>query len=100
VGSSTNGGTTNIVVGSANADTSYAGNVAAGGGSNPTFTKVGTATQTLAPNAAYTSTGTVAVNGGTLKADYANTTAVFNAASPLTFAGRTLILLGKSSGAT
>jgi autotransporter-associated beta strand protein len=100
LGSPSFANTANYIVGSANTDTSFAGAMSIGTG-NVTFTKVGTGTQTLLPGTSYTATGFVSFNGGTVKADYANTAnAIFNAASPVTFGGGTLLMVGKSAGTT
>ncbi len=86
------------IEGMANLSTTYSG-AAAG-----PFTKIGTGMLTLAPTAAWAQSGgsaTVAVNGGTLQLNYANSpTGVLTPTTTATFTGGALYLLGNTSGAS
>ncbi len=90
--------TVTTIEGMANLSTSWSG--VAGG----PFTKIGLGTLTVAPTTAWTQTSgsaTVAVNGGTLQLNYANSpTGILTSTTTATFTGGSLYLLGNAASAT
>src|SRR5262249_24639838 len=97
-----NGGAAFYTVGSNNANSTFAGQITQGT-TTSNLTKVGSGTLLLtdAKGTAFTGTGGIVVNGGTLKVDYtASPTGVLAATNTLSIGGGSLYLLGKNSGAT
>ncbi len=97
------GANASYIIGSANSSTTFAGKFNSSGANVSSFTKVGAGTLFLtdASGTAYSSTGSVSVNGGTLEASYANSpTGVFAANSAVSFTGGTLYLLANSGAAS
>ncbi|MBC7783337.1 MAG: autotransporter-associated beta strand repeat-containing protein, partial [Burkholderiales bacterium] len=101
---------TTLAIGSANSDTQYNGliqnsDLNSGGASFRQNAVIKTGIGTLTLTGANTYSGGTTLSGGTLKLDYVTNASVLRAAGTpasgaLTFAGGTLLMQGKSTGAT
>ena len=99
--SQSNGGAQTHTVGSNNASTTFDGRITQGS-TTVGLVKVGTGTLILtdASGTAFTGTGGIVANGGTLKVDYSTAPTGVFPSQALNIGGGSLYLLGKNSGAT